>query len=106
MSARNVSGKGSPRSLLTFEDIAANKTVDKLKVFIMSWNMGNAPEKGIKNVFSEKNATDTYDIIVLGLQESTYKSKDGVDCVAQLSLSIETALGSKFFKVSKEAPIS
>lgn len=89
----------SVKTSLTFDDIVTTRSPEKLKVFIMSWNMGNAPEGGLKNVFTEKNATDAYDVIVLGLQESTYKTKDGADCVAQLSLAVETILGSRFFKV-------
>jgi hypothetical protein len=92
--------KAFARSTLTFEDIVASRPTDKMKVFVTSWNMGNAPESGLKHVFSERNATDNYDVIVLGLQEATYRTKDGSDCVAQLSLAIEAALGSGFFKVS------
>lgn len=82
-----------------FEDIISTKSADKLQVFIMSWNMGNAPETGLQYVLSEKNANNAYDIIVLGLQESTYKTKDGTDCVAQLSMAVENIIGQKYFKV-------
>ena len=81
------------------DELLNSKSADKLQVFIMSWNMGNAPESGLQYVFSEKNANNAYDIIVLGLQESTYKTKDGVDCVTQLSNTIETIMGNKYFKV-------
>eukprot|EP00428_Durinskia_dybowskii_P069926 CAMPEP_0170390526 /NCGR_PEP_ID=MMETSP0117_2-20130122/19194_1 /TAXON_ID=400756 /ORGANISM="Durinskia baltica, Strain CSIRO CS-38" /LENGTH=646 /DNA_ID=CAMNT_0010646579 /DNA_START=65 /DNA_END=2005 /DNA_ORIENTATION=+ len=84
---------------MTFEDIVSARPADKLKVFIMSWNMGNAPQSGIEYVLSQKEATTEFDIIVFGLQESTYKTKDGVDCVTQLTANIGAILGTSFFKV-------
>lgn len=92
-------GKGSPKNIVSYDEIVNAKSNDRLQVFVMTWNMGNAPETGLEFVLSERNATSAFDIIVLGLQESTYKNKDGTDCVVQLSQSIEKIVGDRFFKV-------
>jgi hypothetical protein len=84
------------------QDLVTQKTIDRLKVFIMSWNMGNAEAEGLENVFSEKNATNDFDVIVLGLQESTYsmKGSSSSDCVAHLGSLIESTIGPNYFKAS------
>lgn len=83
---------------LSIDDIISSKSTDKLQVFIMSWNMGNAEPEGLQYVFSEKNATNQYDILVLGLQESTYAYNNG-DCITHLGGVIESIVGANYFKV-------
>lgn len=81
---------------MTIDDIASSKSADKLQVFIMSWNMGNAEPEGLQYVFTEKNATNQFDILVLGLQESTY---GGENSIAHLGGVIESIVGDNYFKV-------
>jgi hypothetical protein len=73
-----------------------------LRVFVTSWNMGNAEQHGLQHVFTEKSASDNFDLIVLGLQESTYTSIKGstsVDCFSHLANQIAEILGPLFYKV-------
>lgn len=81
----------------TIEDIVNSNSVDKLQVFIMSWNMGNAAPGGLEYVFREKNATNDYDILVLGLQEATWAQSD---CIKDLGEKVQEIVGDKFFLVN------
>lgn len=74
---------------------------EKLKIFVVSWNMGNAEQIGLKNVFDERQAINQYDIIVVGLQESTYtmKGQSNSDCLAHLSKQIHDIIGSGYIQV-------
>ena len=68
----------------------------------MSWNMGNAEAVGLNHVLEERKAQKDYDIIVLGLQESTYsKGTTGTECIAHLGGMIQEIVGAEFFKVSE-----
>lgn len=73
MAGKQLSTKSSNSGLADLINQPAE--LEELKVFIMSWNMGNAEPEGLMNVFDEKNARDSYDIFVIGLQESTYNYK-------------------------------
>lgn len=75
---------------------------NSVKVFIMSWNMGNAEQVGMKNVLDERDATADYDIIVIGLQESTYaiKGQQAADSIAHLGKQIQDMVGEKYYLVS------
>lgn len=102
-----------------------------LKIFILTWNMGNAPAKvltrficsfellnyclpqGLDDVLRSKcrsisanSALDDskYDLVCLGLQESTYRNKNVEnpthgDCIAELSEYISSALGPSYILV-------
>ncbi|RYY80995.1 hypothetical protein EON63_16440 [archaeon] len=71
---------------------------DKIKVFVTSWNMGNAEAMGMKNIFDEQRATEKFDIFAIGLQESTYKCD--TDSIQHLAKQITEFLGPNFFLVS------
>lgn len=81
------------------------KTSRQAKIFCGTWNMGNAKGENMKN-FIPENGQD-YDIIAVGLQESTYKigdeSKEGSStsegCIKHLSQELETILGKSYFIV-------
>jgi hypothetical protein len=65
----------SPRSKAAAEltQILNNpKKLEEVKIFVTSWNMGNAEPQGFMDIFNEKNALESFDIFALGLQESTY----------------------------------
>jgi hypothetical protein len=85
-----------------------------VRLMVVTWNMGNAKAEGLENMLPASGAG--YDLIVLGLQESTYtvkgkeekdksgapKRKGKVDpCVAQLMDQIEIVLGPEFVLVRK-----
>lgn len=89
--------------------LESHKTV---KLMVVTWNMGNAKAEGLDHVLPANGLG--YDLIVLGLQESTYavkgdkeksqspsqKRKGKVDpCVAQLMDQIESILGADFVMV-------
>jgi hypothetical protein len=74
MAGKQSSTKSSKSRLADLIDRPAD--LEELKVFIVSWNMGNAEPEGLMNVFDEKNARDSYDIFVIGLQKSTYYNPD------------------------------
>lgn len=82
----------------TIDDIVNSNSTDRLQVFIMSWNMGNAPPTGLEYVFREKNATNDFDILVLGLQEATWPA---TDCIKILSDTVHGVVGEKYFLVSR-----
>lgn len=83
----------------TIEQLMDNSKRDKLQLFVMTWNMGNAEAEGLTHVFSEKNAQNKYDLFVIGLQESTYSLKNSKDCIEHLANIIDHSLGPKFYKV-------
>ena len=60
--------------------------------------MGNAPQKGMSCIFDEKNVKEDYDIIVIGLQESTY-SGSTQGCIQELGDEIKDMLGDTFYQV-------
>ena len=82
---------------ITIDDIVNSNSVDRLQVFIMSWNMGNAPPTGLEYVFREKNATNDFDILVMGLQEATWNA---TDCIKELAAKVQEVVGEKYFMVS------
>jgi hypothetical protein len=81
-----------------------------LRLMIVTWNMGNAKAEGLENILPATGSG--YDLIVLGLQESTYtvKAKDEnkekagnskrkikvEPCVSILMDQIEAVLGPEF----------
>lgn len=60
--------------------------------------MGNAPPTGLEYVFREKNATNDFDILVMGLQEATWSA---TDCIKELSSKVQEIVGEKYFMVSR-----
>jgi hypothetical protein len=81
------------------------KSSRQAKIFCGTWNMGNAQGENMKHFIPEDG--NDYDIIAIGLQESTYKigdeSKEGSStsegCIKHLSQELETILGKNFFIV-------
>lgn len=81
------------------------KTGRAVKVFCGTWNMGNAKGEGIQH-FVPPNGKD-YDVIAIGLQESTYSVGDEVKdgnsssegCIKHLGNELATILGKDFFVV-------
>ncbi len=82
---------------ITIDDIVNSNSVDRLQVFIMSWNMGNAPPTGLEYVFREKNATNDFDVLVMGLQEATWNA---TDCIKELATKVQEIVGEKYFMVN------
>ena len=74
---------------------------EEIRVFVTSWNMGNAEAVGLNNIFSERNAFDEYDVVAIGLQESTYSSKSSTnfDSIPHLKAYMESLFGSRFYVV-------
>jgi hypothetical protein len=61
------------RGATMFRDIMNKENVQEdAKVFVTTWNMGNAEPEGFMEIFSEKSAFNDFDIFAIGLQESTY----------------------------------
>eukprot|EP00981_Chlorochromonas_danica_P012159 scaffold4581_cov209-Ochromonas_danica.AAC.3 len=71
---------------------------EKLKIFVTTWNMGNAEPQGMEAIFEEKQAIGQYDLIVIGLQESTYsvKAGNGSDSISHLGKHIRDILGDQY----------
>ena len=75
------------------------------KVFCGTWNMGNAQGEDMHFFLPEKS--QDYDIIAIGLQESTYtvgeEGKDGHEnsegCVKHLSIELAAIIGNGYFVV-------
>jgi hypothetical protein len=80
------------RDLLNSTSVQLNE----LSVFITTWNMGNAEGKGWEKIFEPAHG---FDIIVIGLQESTYTMKNGEDCKKHLQKQLTKALGDDYFEV-------
>ena len=78
---------------------------EKLKVFITTWNMGNAEAENLQGLFAgyilgtDGQVKTEYDLIVIGLQESTYTSKNTTDCLTHLQNEFLRLLGSEYDKV-------
>lgn len=69
--------------------------------------MGNAETEGLTHIFHEENHTNHYDVFAIGLQESTYSLKGAnTDCITHLGAQLESALGSKFYRVSLSSTLS
>jgi hypothetical protein len=83
------------------EAISLPDSNEKLKVFIASWNMGNAEQEGINFIFSEKEALEKYDVFAIGLQESTYilESNKTADPIAHLKAQLEKIFENKFYVI-------
>jgi hypothetical protein len=83
-------------------ELSKASTGDDIKVFITTWNMGNAEAAGLDCIFHEKNVAGEYDIVCVGLQESTYGQGGGVsgECVTQLMGQLAKAVGPDFYLVS------
>mmetsp|Transcript_24844 Transcript_24844/g.41402 ORF Transcript_24844/g.41402 Transcript_24844/m.41402 type:complete len:642 (+) Transcript_24844:209-2134(+) len=90
---------GADAKSYSVEDFVSTSVSEKAKVFIMSWNMGNAEAEGLENVFTEQNIVGQYEIIVLGLQESTYSMKNNGDCIAHLQSMVKGIMGGNYFQV-------
>lgn len=74
--------------------------LERLKIFITTWNMGNAEAEGMERIFEERKVTTDYDIIVIGLQESTYTSKqNNFDSITHLQNYLTQLIGSNYQKV-------
>lgn len=86
-------------------DILHEQQPKEIKVFTMTWNMGNSEAQGLdKALKREKEAVDeSYDLFVIGLQESTYTEAHSVDpvaCYSSLASAIATILGPSYYEVS------
>lgn len=86
-------------------DILHEQQPVEIKVFTMTWNMGNSEAQGLdKALKREKEAVDpTYDLFVIGLQESTYAEANSVDpaaCYSSLASAIATTLGPSYYEVN------
>lgn len=77
---------------------AASKTGAALRVFAVTWNMGNVEALGLSSIFEEKRALQEYDLLVVGLQESTYTMNGNADCIAHLVAQLNSCVGSGFYK--------
>lgn len=82
-----------------------------VKIMAVTFNMGNVQGENFESLFDE--AKQTRDIIVIGLQESTFSAKEDKSitklasikssfepCVAQLNVLFDNALGKEFSLVS------
>jgi hypothetical protein len=86
-------------------DILHEQQPVEIKIFTMTWNMGNSEAQGLdKALKREKEAVDpSYDLFVIGLQESTYAEAHSVDpaaCYSNLASAIATTLGPSYYEVS------
>jgi hypothetical protein len=76
MSTRSAS-RSLSQTMTTVMDIIEKESssLDEVKVFVTSWNMGNAEPEGFAHILKEKNAFNEFDIFAIGLQESTFPVK-------------------------------
>lgn len=86
-------------------DILHEQQPVEIKVFTMTWNMGNSEAQGLdKALKREKEAVDpSYDLFVIGLQESTYAEANSVDpaaCYSSLASAIAITLGPSYYEVN------
>ena len=84
-------------------DILHNQQPEQIKIFTMSWNMGNSEAHGLDLVFSERDVVNEFDVIVIGLQESTYVEAHSIDptaCIRSLTSTIAAILGSNYYQVN------
>jgi hypothetical protein len=58
--------------------------------------MGNAEPQGMEKIFNNHSAINQYDLIVLGLQESTYGN---MDSISHLSKYLTDLFGNEYFLV-------
>jgi hypothetical protein len=80
MAKNGVSKSSSPE----IDRILAKETSNKqVKVFVTTWNVGNAEPKGFEQVFKQPNANhlDEFEIFAIGLQESTYAVSGGTSLI-------------------------
>lgn len=79
------------KSLSAAELLSKQREGDKLKLFIASWNMGNAEPAGMETIFGATPADlNQFDVYAIGLQESTYNVKGSEDSIAHLSNRLKT----------------
>jgi endonuclease/exonuclease/phosphatase family metal-dependent hydrolase len=64
--------------------VLKTRTPDQLKLFVTTWNMGNAEPAGIENIFGSQEDISRYDLYAIGLQESTYNVKGNEDTITHL----------------------
>lgn len=57
---------------------------EQLKLFVTSWNMGNAEPAGMETIFGSPEEINQYDMYAIGLQESTYNIKGSEDTITHL----------------------
>jgi hypothetical protein len=76
MSTRSAS-RSLSQTMTTVMDIIEKESssFDEVKIFVTSWNMGNAEPEGFAHILKEKNAFKEFDIFAIGLQESTFPVK-------------------------------
>ena len=86
----------------TVELIKAKEKKNSLKVFTVTWNMGNVEAEGLDNIFEEKNALKDFDLLIVGLQESTYTQGNNAafDSIAHFSAQLTACVGAGFYLVS------
>lgn len=91
-----------------YDQLSLSQPKSSINVFTTTWNMGNAHQVGFSSIFEEKQAVDDFDIIVIGLQESTYIMEGNVtldniahnfDSISHLKTQLEEIIGSSFYIV-------
>jgi len=78
-------------------DQVSNWPARKLKIFIGSWNVGNAFPPDDLSPWLPKDGIG-YDIIAVGVQECKYGTKETVDWFDR----VESVIGKDFFTIAKE----
>jgi hypothetical protein len=68
--------------------------MSSLKLFVASWNVGNAKPDGIEQLLPVGGGG--YDLIVLGMQESTYTAELDKDCIHELRDMITSTVGTEY----------
>eukprot|EP01038_Epipyxis_sp_PR26KG_P007396 gene7396-10080_t len=73
-------------------------SIENLKLFVATWNMGNAEPEGFQALLFERE--EKFDMYVIGLQESTYsisnKNASGDACIPHLINHLKTIMGSNY----------
>lgn len=105
MEVRYVTSLDQDAESYIFDIMGEQQQPVEIKVFTMTWNMGNSEAQGLdKALKREKEAVDlSYDLFVIGLQESTYAEANSVDpvaCYSSLASAIATILGPNYYEVS------
>ena len=76
-------------------------SIENLKLFVATWNMGNAEPEGFQALLFERE--EKFDMYVIGLQESTYsianKNASGDACIPHLINHLKTIMGSNYHMV-------
>ena len=89
-------------------DILHEQYPVEIKVFVMTWNMGNSEAEGFDKVLQrgqdKVDIAASYDLFIIGLQESTYVEANNIDpaaCYTSLASTIASILGPDYYEVSE-----